>query len=118
MVKGLIDEKFKDVKSLYTKVPEGFYDNVKHHMELELTGEAVAVDSKIATLTTLYQTLTQTGDPRANQVLERIMHLTGENLEATLGTLQQPQQINPGQPQQQTMNALANINAPQEQPTI
>lgn len=119
VMKDLIEEEYKTKKSLFIDVPEGFYDEVKHHMELELTGEAIDTGAKIETLTTLYQTLLQTGDPRADQVLARIMSLTGENLEATLGKKQEQQQINaPQQPQQETMNALANLNAPQAQPTL
>lgn len=118
LMRQLIEEEYDKKKSLFIKVPAGFYDNIKFHMELELTGEAIEVGSKIETYTTLYQTLLQAGDPRASQILNKIVSLTGDNLESTLGPKPEQAPIAPQQPQQDTMNQLAQLNAPQQPQVI
>lgn len=121
LIKTLIEDQMKKKPNLQITIPDNYYDTVKHHMELVTTGEEVNVDAKVASLTTLYQTLAAKGDPRADQVLEKIMGFTGENLESILGSeqpLPQPQlpqgqapQV-PGQTQPGQMNRLAMNNAP------
>jgi hypothetical protein len=99
-VKTLLEEAYKQKSHLYIDVPDSFYDNMKNHCELVITGEEIDIPSKLGTFSTLYQTLVQVGDPRSEQVLNKIMQLTGENLEAIVGKPQQMnQQISPVQQQ-------------------
>lgn len=99
MLKQQIEEGFKNQSHLFIDIPDKFYDDVKHHIELTITGEEIDVAAKIASYTTLYQSLVQVGDPRANQILDKIMALNGDNLEAIIGALPppQPMQVPQGQ---------------------
>lgn len=72
----------------YVEVPEGFYKNVKYQLDLNITNESQDVAKEIETLTTLYQSLVQAGDPRADRVLETIITKTGNSLEAIAGKKQ------------------------------
>lgn len=101
MLKQQIEEGFKNQTHLFVDIPDKFYDDVKHHIELTITGEEIDVAAKIASYTTLYQSLVQVGDPRASQILDKIMALNGDNLEAIIGALPppQPMQVGQGQPQ-------------------
>jgi hypothetical protein len=107
-VKLLLEEAYKQKSHLFIDIPEGFYDDIKNHVELVITGEEVDVPAKLATYSTLYQSLVQVGDPRSEQVLKKIMSLTGENLEAAIGTAQ-GQMMNPTQPMQ-----APSFSAPQQ----
>lgn len=115
LVKSLIEDEMKKKPHLQITIPDDYYDTIKHHMELTVTGEEVDINAKIQTLTTLYQSLVAKGDPRADQILDKIMSYTGENLESILGTapqIQQPMPNQPQMPQTQGMNQLAMNNAP------
>lgn len=96
--KQLIEESYKQQSHLFITIPDKFYDDIKHHIEISITGEEIDVNSQITSLTTLYQSLVQQGDPRAEQILSRIVSLTGGNLEAMIGV--KPQQPNQQAPQQ------------------
>lgn len=104
-MKTLVEEAYKQKSHLYIDIPDKFYDNIKNHVELVITGEEIDIPSKLSTYTTLYQSLVQIGDPRSEQVLKKIMHLTGDNLEAIVGKTPQtmPQGMMPGQQQQSTL---------------
>ncbi len=90
-------------------IPEKIYDEAKVKIKLSITGEELNVDTKITTYTTLYQALSAKGDPRAEQVLEKLMALTGDNLETIAG---KTKQTTP------SMNEMAMANAPQTQPAL
>ena len=120
-VKTLIEDEMKKKPHLQITIPDNYYDTVKHHMELVITGEEIDINAKIQSLTTLYQSLVAKGDPRADQLLDKIMSYTGENLESILGSAPQAQQQMPNQPQMpatQGMNQLAMSNAPAPQANI
>lgn len=85
-----IELSYQDHTHLFVEMPDNVYDEAKHHVELTITGEEIDVETEITTLTTIYQSMTAQGDPRAEQVLSRIMSLTGKNLEATLGKKPEP----------------------------
>lgn len=102
-----VEEQVNARKELFVKFPQGFYDGIKHSVDLVITGESVDVPKKIETLTNLFNVLAQRQDPRADVVLEKIIALTGENMEALAGVKPQ-QQI----PQQQQLQQLL----PQQQP--
>lgn len=117
VMKGLVVEAYGKENHLFIESPKDFYKDAKINIELTLTGEEVDVNAKITTLTTLYQSLVQAGDPRAEKVLSRIMSLQGENLEILLGEKPEPIQQQQALPQQgqvvSPINQLANQNAPQ-----
>jgi len=105
----LIEEEYNQKSHLFITIPDNFYDNVKNHVEIVTTGEEIDTTTKITTYTTLYQAMAQKGDPRADQILEKIMSLTGENLEAVLGDEKKEQemmQMQTQQPQAPNLNAL------------
>lgn len=67
-------------------VPDSFYDNVKYHTKLNLTGEQTNVGEDMQTLITLWQALRQDQDPRAEKVLSRILSFSGKNLAMLAGS--------------------------------
>lgn len=69
---------------------EDYWKNLKYQVAIEVTGESTDVVKKMETLTTLYQTLVQKGDPRADDVLKMILVMTGEKLKAGSVGLQSP----------------------------
>lgn len=90
-VKEAIELEYEKQTHLFVEVPDRAYEDAKHHLELTITGEEIDTATKVQNLTTLYQSMIQTGDPRANQLLEEIMALQGTNLEAMLGPKPEPQ---------------------------
>jgi hypothetical protein len=110
-----IELAYQQQSHLFVPIPDKFYDDIKHHIEVSITGEEIDTASQISSLTTIYQSLIQTGDPRAEQVLSEIMALTGKNLEAILGPkpTQQPQQQAPQQVQPNTMPIIPQQNQEQ-----
>lgn len=83
----------KIIKSpyLFTEIPKEVYKNSKFIVDLDITGEGRENADK-ETLTTLYQTMSQKGDPRAERILEVLMGSMGKNLKAIAG---QASQANP-----------------------
>lgn len=77
------------------------FRRMRSELDVELTNNEIMVDTQKASLTTLFQTLKETQDPRAEQVLQKIMGLDNISLSnfgqvmQSMG-LMQPQ----GQPQQ------------------
>ena len=108
-LKQLIEDSYNDKSHIYLEIPDDFYDTVKHRIELVITGEEVNVASKIQTYSTLYQALAQAGDPRAEQMLQRIVSMTGETLEAVVGT-------RPTAPLQQAQQPVPALTMPQTNP--
>ena len=74
------------IKSPYLSVaiPKDVYKNAKYSVDLDITGESEEPADK-ETLTTLYTTLSQKGDPRADKVLEVLLASMGKNLSAIAG---------------------------------
>jgi len=70
---------------LIVDIPDRFYDEAKYHTRLILTGEEQNVGADMQTMVTLWQSLQQAGDPRAEKVLERIMAFGGSNLRLLAG---------------------------------
>lgn len=67
---------------LFIKAEEGLYENAEAYMKLNID-EEIATD--IASLTTLFQVLSQKGDPRAEGVLKQIYAKQGKSLDAIAG---------------------------------
>lgn len=99
MFMQMVEESYANKSHIYLQIPDKFYDSIKHHCELVITGEEIDVASKIQTYTTLYQTMLQNGDPRSEQMLGKIVSMTGENVEAIVGKKAQP--VQQEAPQQQ-----------------
>lgn len=72
-------EPYEAVKTLFFDIPEGFYKEAKYKFTITTTGEQIDVAKKMETLTTIFQFLAQRGDPRAEQYMDRIAALAGEN---------------------------------------
>lgn len=83
----------------WVTVPDNYYDDLAVTVTLVTTGENLNVEKRIETLTNLYTSLAQKGDPRADKILTKIMSLTGENLDSLVG-LEAPVQQQQGQPTQ------------------
>lgn len=103
LLKQTIEEEYNGKDGLFVEIPDRAYDEAKNHVELTITGEEINTEAEIGTLTTIYQSMVASGDPRAEQVLSRIMALTGKNLEAAIGPKPQPAQQPMQQGQQSTM---------------
>lgn len=88
------------IKGMFFKRSPQAYKDAPLKFTWTVTGEEVDVEAKLESLKTLYQLLAPAGDPRAEQVLDRIGALTGEYL-ASFGSgqsktpaLAAPQQAN------------------------
>lgn len=115
-MKQQIDMQMSSKPELYIRIPDSFYDQIKHRIELVITGEEMDVSAKIATYTTLYQSLAQQGDPRAEMVLSKIGSLSGENFDTTVGSRKpqpQQQQVQAQQPQPSPL-PMPNAAQPQQ----
>lgn len=97
---------------LFVKMPDKVYDKAKFHMTLDITGEAIDTDAEMATLTTLFQVLSQKNDPRADDILKQILSLAGKNPNKVLRDKEAiQQQLQSPIPQMADLSAL---NRPQE----
>lgn len=101
------DEARKDVEDemnrhpfLFIEMPEDFYKEPQCYMKLNIN-EPIGAD--IETLTTLYTTLSQKGDPRADRVLRMILSKKGNNLDYILGP---SPKVAPGLPAGAEVSAL------------
>lgn len=78
-------EKLRQKSERFPELPNKFYDNIKTKTRVVITGEQVATQSDLTTLTSLYQILSQQGDPRAETVLNMTLNLAGKNPVGLLG---------------------------------
>jgi len=106
-----VEEQMSRRGTEWVKIPEAYYDNLAVTTTLVTTGENINVKKRIETLTNLYTTLSQKGDPRADKILTKIMALTGESLDSqsamqTPDVLQQVQQGTVGLAQPKQANEL------------
>lgn len=81
---------------LMFKVKGNTYKVAKSKFDFDVTGEASNVDTKIQSLSSIYQLLAGRGDPRAESVLEHIANLSGNTM-AQFGP--KPQAVAPQAPQ-------------------
>ena len=104
LLRADIEERVRGGKFTFVKIKKAFYKDIKYKVIFDPTGESVDLPQKIETLTTLYQSMQQTQDPRAESVLAKLLALTGENIEALA---QGAPQQDPNQPVgQQVQNAF------------
>ena len=78
-IKTDVEKEINSSPFMFVGLPDKAYDSIKFKMTLDITGEAVDKDAEMATLTTLFQTLSQNQDPRADDILNQILSLTGRN---------------------------------------
>jgi phage pi2 protein 07 len=98
-IKQQISTELDSKRLLSGKITEKLYDNYKFTTLLSVVGEEIDIPKKLETLTNLYTTLSQKGDPRAEKVLSKILAYTGESYDLLVGAnpQQTPQAIQ-GQP--------------------
>lgn len=97
-VRSTVEERFGKTPYYFIDIPDSFYDDVEMSVELEITDESSDTKADVETLTTLYQTMVQAQDPRAERVLQAILGSTGRNLDAIAGKKPAPQPMQ-GMPQ-------------------
>ena len=90
-VQTKVEEELRKSPYIFWDIPDGFYKNIHCVMRLNIN-EPIGAD--IETLTSLYQSMMQKGDPRADRVLKAILSKKGQNIDAILGSM-------PPQPQAQ-----------------
>lgn len=71
---------FQALKQMFFSLDANAYQEAKYKFQLTVTGEEIDVAAKLETLKALYFSMIQSGDPRAEKVLERITLLAGENI--------------------------------------
>ena len=89
--------------------------NLKYTVSVEVTGESIDIPQKMETLTTLYQSMVQVQDPRAENVLKQIMTLANMKLPQKpvqqMPNMQQAQlQGNIPTQMEEGSQAVANVN--------
>jgi hypothetical protein len=102
---------------MYIDVPEGFYKDIKYQLDLNITNESQDTTKEVETLTTLYQSLVQKGDPRADRVLEAILAKTGMSLQAIAGTAKPQAPMAPPAPNVPNSAPLPAMNNANANPT-
>lgn len=103
LIKAQVEEQLNQRRILDMKLPEGFYEDIKVAVTLVTTGENVNIEKRVETLTNLYTSMVQKGDPAAETVLKKILALTGENYDFLAGLpkpqMQQAMQVTGQAPQ-------------------
>lgn len=114
----LQDEVTREINSkpfLFTSLPDKAYDDVKFYMQLDIDNQETDTNAEMATLTTLYQVMSQKGDPRADKVLNQILALAGKNPNKVFGKEENVRQAVQQLPQTPDLTGLN--QAPQQNVT-
>lgn len=92
---------------LFISIPDAYYDRATahHYMKLNLDDD---IGPDIQTLTTIYQSMKQDGDPRAETILKKILAKKGQNLEALAG--RKPAPVQPMNPNAERPSPSAPVN--------
>lgn len=93
-VKQYVSFKLSKEKHLFASVPKEVYKGAKYKIDLDITGEDKDPADK-ETLTTLYQTMSQKGDPRADKVLDVLLLSMGKNMQVMAGKQMNPEAVQP-----------------------
>jgi hypothetical protein len=83
-VRMAVEEGVTKMSHLFADVPAEIYKNAKYKIDIDIAGEDKPLADK-ESLTTLYTTMAQKGDPRADKVLEVLLGSMGKNLAAIAG---------------------------------
>lgn len=101
----------------FVNMPDKIYDDAKFYMQLDITNQETDTNAEMATLTTLYQIMSQKNDPRADKILNQIIALAGKNPNKVLGATQavasQLQQMATAPQMPQAMPQLGNLTPEQ-----
>ncbi len=84
MVRKSVEQEIVKNPYLFVEITKDIYKNAKYKIDLDITGESKDIADR-ETLTTLYTTMIQAGDSRANKVLDVILGSMGKNLQAIAG---------------------------------
>lgn len=87
-VKQQVSDELAKNAYAFLQVDSKAYDNVEYFMRLNLVDD---IGPELSDLTTLYQSMVQQGDKRADIVLKKIFATRGQSLDATLGPAQPAQ---------------------------
>lgn len=110
LIKMKVDEEIAKRKNLEFLIPDDYYEQLETTVTLVTTGENVNIEKRLESLTNLYNSMVQKGDPRSEIVLKRILALSGEDYDAFGEVPQAPAQ---GQaPQGASMNDLVQMAMP------
>ena len=88
LIKQEVIEEIESREYEFVKIGKGAYDKMKYKFDFDPTGESVNFEKRVETLTTIWQSLLQRGDPREKQVFDKLIALTGENFEALAGDIE------------------------------
>lgn len=106
----MVTEQLSKHPELYVDVTKEMYKNAKYNIKLDLSKQTPAADTE--TLTNLYATMSQKGDPRAEKVLEVILAQSGKILSNIAGSpVTQQAQV---QSQSTEANPMLNGLTPQQ----
>lgn len=85
----LVRTELEKKPNLFVNIDDGFYDDAKFYLSLQITGESANVQQEIESLTTLLQLRLQNPqgfeDPENRKLANLIMSKTGKNSDAILG---------------------------------
>lgn len=98
------------VDKLFFDLSADFYKEAKYKFTLSVTGEEIDLPTKLTTLSTIWQALQAKGDPRAEDLLQRIAGLTGESIPNIMATQNMA-------PMPQASGSAAPLNLPQSRPS-
>jgi len=114
-IKTQIETDLNQKPFLFVTLPAKVYDNAKFYMQLDITNQETDTNAEMATLTTLYQIMSQKNDPRADSILNQIILLTGKNPNKILGqaVVSQIQQMAPAAQVSPQMAQLAGLTPEQ-----
>lgn len=80
--KAIVEEDLLKHPYLFIEIPAEFFDEPQCYMRLNINDDITA---DIETLTTLYTSMVQRGDPRAEKVLRQILSKKGQNFDYIAG---------------------------------
>lgn len=81
-IRSTVEQELAKNEYAFITVPPKFYKNARFYMKLNLVDD---IGPELADMTTIYQTMVQQGDPRAEHVLKAIMAKRGKALPAVVG---------------------------------
>jgi len=84
-IRAEVETDIKQSPFMFVNIPKKAYDKVNFYMKLDITQQESDPAAEMATLTTLFQVLSQKQDPRADDILDMIIGLTGNNPNKILG---------------------------------
>jgi len=95
-IRAEVEEELVKSPYVFLKIPDDFYENALFYMKLNIDDD---IGPDIQTLTTIYTSMKQDGDPRAEQVLRLIMAKKGDSLTYIAGKKPAPvAPVNPANP--------------------